>query len=105
MDADAKRKFQLVLLIALVAAGARTLWIFHERSTSSIAEKPALKNAMWTTTCICVLATRMTLASARVALKGNTVWVKAGNAVAYYRAERGDCMQSPRGRGILGAAR
>ena len=84
MDADSRRKFQLVLLVAFVLAGARTLWIFHERNTSSMPEKPTVKERNEDDYVYLRPSHAHDLASSRAALKGNTVWVKAGNAVAYY---------------------
>jgi hypothetical protein len=84
MDPSTKRNFQIALVLMLVLAGARTLWIFHERSDSSMPEKPAVKERNEDDYVYLRPSHAHDLASARAVLKGNTVWVKAGNAVAYY---------------------
>lgn len=84
MDPSTRRNFQIGLIVLLLAAGARTLWIFHERSESSVPEKPAVKERNEDDYVYLRPSHAHDLASARAVLKGNTVWVKAGNAVAYF---------------------
>ena len=84
MDPSTRRNFQIGLIVLLLAAGARTLWIFHERSESSVPEKPAVKERNEDDYVYLRPSHAHDLASARAVLKGNAVWVKAGNAVAYF---------------------
>lgn len=86
MDPSKKRYLQIFLVFAIVAVGGRTLWIFHERRTETVTEKPAPKERNEDDYVYLRPSHAHDLASARAVLKGNTVWVKAGNAVAYFQA-------------------
>jgi hypothetical protein len=84
MEAGNKRKIQLFFLAALVVTTARTLWVFHERSAEFMPEKPALKERNPDDYVYLRPSHAHDLESARAAIKGKTVWVHAGNAVAFY---------------------
>jgi hypothetical protein len=88
MDASTRRNLQIVFIIALVAATARTAWIFYQRHASDKAANSAAGSAPARTLhaddyVYLRPSHAHDLASAKKFLVGKTVWVKAGNAVAY----------------------
>jgi hypothetical protein len=85
MDRDTKRNFQVVMLVTLLAAGGRTAWIFYQRHQSDNAPTTAAPERKLHADDYVYLRPSHVydLASTKKFLVGKTVWVKAGNAVAF----------------------
>lgn len=85
MEADSKQKLQIALAIALLIVTARTAYIFYERKQS---EGPVKKEVVENRSLDDYVYLRPShahdLKSSAEALSGKTVWVRAGNAVAYF---------------------
>src|SRR2546421_12939586 len=86
MDRDTKRNFQVVMLVALLAAGGRTAWIFYQRHQSeNVATTAAPERKLHADDYVYLRPSHVyDFASTKRFLVGKTVWVRAGNAVAYY---------------------
>lgn len=86
MDRETARKFQIVMLITLLAAGARTAWILYQRSQPGNTAGNAVPGRKLHADDYIYLRPSHVydLASTKKFLVGKTVWVRAGNVVAYY---------------------
>src|SRR6184192_3467904 len=86
MDRDTKRNFQVVMLVALLAAGGRTAWIFYQRHQSENATTTAAPERKLHADDYVYLRPSHVydFVSTKKFLVGKTVWVRAGNAVTYF---------------------
>lgn len=87
MEADQRKRFQIILAILLVLVVARTAYLFYARHKSN--EQPAPKQPAYSTNLDDYVSIPKVylydLKSAQKELSGKTVWVKAGNQVPFYR--------------------
>ncbi|MGE5322667.1 MAG: hypothetical protein ACM3SW_07390 [Actinomycetota bacterium] len=84
MDADWRKRLQIILIIGVVLVAARTAYIFYERR-QPVPQQPA--ETYSTNLDDYVTPPKVfpyDLKSAKKELDGKTVWVRAGNAVPYY---------------------
>lgn len=85
MEADWRKKLQVTVIVLVVLAGLRTAYIFYERAETP---QPAKSETAYPLNLDdYVTPPRIQpydLKSARKALAGKTVWVKAGNQIPYY---------------------
>lgn len=86
MEADQRKRFQIILAILLVLVVARTAYLFYARHKSN--DQPAPKQPAYSTNLDDYVSTPKVylydLKSAEKELSGKTVWVKAGNQVPFY---------------------
>jgi len=85
MDGDWRKRIVLIVIVGAVLVGARTAYIFHERSKPFDIPKP---RTIPLTDDDYVRPQRIfpyDVKTAKKELGGKTVWVRSGNAVAYYR--------------------
>jgi len=85
MEADSRKRLQIILLIAVVLTIARTAYIFHERRQPLPSEKKETYSSNLDDYVTFPKVYPFDLKSAKKELDGKTVWVRAGNAVPYYR--------------------
>src|SRR5437879_5470921 len=86
MTADAKRKVQLLLAVAIVAAALRTGWILYNRHAGNKTQPPQNQPAPLLTPDYYVIPKKLypyDLKSARL-LTRQSVWVKEGYRYTYY---------------------
>lgn len=87
MEADQRKRFQIILGILLALVVARTAYLFYARHKSN--EQPAPKQPEYSTNLDDYVSIPKVylydLKSAQKELSGKTVWVKAGNQLSYYR--------------------
>ena len=85
MEVDWRKKTLIIVFVGILLIGARTAYIFHERSKPF--EPPPKPQSFTLTSDDYVTPRRIVpydLKSAQKELMGKTVWVKTGNAVPYY---------------------
>lgn len=85
MEPDWRKRLQIILIVGIVLIVARTAYIFYERRQPL----PQQKQESYSTNLDDYVTPPKIfpydLKSAKKELDGKTVWVKAGNAVPYYR--------------------
>lgn len=81
-----KRNLQIILLVMLAAAGIRLYLIFRERNAPVVAPRSANSGNRLTSDDYVVPAKlrAFDLRSLRQGVQGKTIWVHAGNQLAYY---------------------
>src|SRR4051812_26050744 len=89
MASPTQRKIQIFFFVALAFAGLRLAWILYQRHESDKAANSAATSApahkMHSDDYVYLRPSHVyDLASTKKFLVGKTVWVKAGNGVAYY---------------------
>lgn len=86
MEAEQRKRFQIIIAILLVLVVARTAYLFYARHKTS---EPAPKNPTYSANLDDYVSIPKVylydLKSAQKELSGKTVWVRAGNQVPYYR--------------------
>jgi hypothetical protein len=85
MNSDLRKRLQIILIIFVVLAALRTAYIFYERRQPLPSEKKETYSSNLDDYVTFPKVYPFDLKSANKELDGKTVWVKAGNAVAYYR--------------------
>jgi hypothetical protein len=85
VDSDWRKRLHIILFIFLVLAALRTAYIFYERRQPLPTEKKETYSTNLDDYVTLPKVYPFDLKSAKKELVGKTVWVKAGNAVAYYR--------------------
>ncbi len=85
MEADWRKRLQIILLIAVVLTVARTAYVFYERRQPLPAEKKETYSSNLDDYVTFPRVYPFDLKSATKELNGKTVWVRAGNVVPYYR--------------------
>jgi hypothetical protein len=89
MDTELKQKLQIGLAITMLIVGARTAYIFYDRTHSGGPAKPeVVENRNLDDYVYLRPSHAHDLKSSAEALSGKTVWVRAGNAVAFYPYDR-----------------
>jgi hypothetical protein len=85
MEADTKQKLQIAMAVVTVIAVVNTARIFYERRQSDGPAKPdVVENRNLDDYVYLRPSHAHDLKSSSEALSGKTVWVRAGNSVAYY---------------------
>src|SRR5215475_7525765 len=87
MDRESWKRIQIILIVLVLVALARVAYIFYERRDAGKAP-PKQQLAYNITADDYVTSPKIfpyDLKSANKELAGKTVWVRAGNAVPYYR--------------------
>jgi hypothetical protein len=85
MEADTKQKLQIAMAVVTLIAMGNTARIFYERRQSDWPAKPeVVENRNLDDYVYLRPSHAHDLKSSAEALSGKTVWVRAGNAVAYY---------------------
>jgi hypothetical protein len=91
MEAEQRKRFQIIIAILLVLVVVRTAYLFYERRKSN--EQPPPKQPAYSSNLDDYVSIPKVylydLKSAQKELSGKTVWVKAGNQVPYYRYQSG----------------
>jgi hypothetical protein len=85
MGSDWRKRLQIILIAFVVLAALRTAYIFYERRQPLHTEKIDTYSSNLDDYVTFPKVYPFDLKSANNELDGKTVWVKAGNAVAYYR--------------------
>ena len=85
MEADRRKRFQIILVVLLLLVVVRTAYLFYQRHQAS---KPVQKQVTYSANLDdYVLPPKIypfDLKSARKEMVGKTVWVKAGNQLPFY---------------------
>jgi len=85
MEADAKKRFQVIVAILVAAICLRTAWIFYQRHQGN---KPEQKQESYSSNMDdYVMPPKVhpyDVNSAKKELVGKTIWIRAGNQVPYY---------------------
>jgi hypothetical protein len=84
MDGDWRKRIVLVMIVGAVLVGARTAYIFHERSKPFDIPKPKTVPLTDDDYVRPQLIFPYDMKTANKELAGKTVWVRSGNAVAYF---------------------
>ena len=85
MDADWRKRLRIIFVVVVVLAALRTAYIFYERRQPLPTEKKETYSANLDDYVTFPKVYPFDVKSAKKELVGKTVWVKAGNAVAYHR--------------------
>lgn len=85
MEADWRKRLQIILIVVVVLAVLRTAYIFYERRQPLPAGKKETYSSNLDDYVTFPKVYPFDLKSARKELAGKTVWVRAGNVVPYYR--------------------
>ncbi len=85
MDADWRKRLQIILIVGIVLIVARTAYIFYERRQPLPQPKQESYSGNLDDYVTPPKIFPYDLRSAKKELDGKTVWVRAGNAVPYYR--------------------
>ena len=85
MDADWRKRLQIILIIGILLVIARTAYIFYERRQPLPQPKQEAYSSNLDDYVTPPKIFPYDLKSAEKQLDGKTVWVKVGNAVPYYR--------------------
>jgi hypothetical protein len=85
MEADWRKRLQIIFIIAVVLAALRTAYIFYERRQPIAGEKKETYSSNLDDYVTLPRIYPFDLKSAKKELAGKTVWVRAGNVVPYYR--------------------
>jgi hypothetical protein len=85
MEADWRKRLQVILLIVAALAVLRTGYIFYERRQPLPTEKKETYSTNLDDYVTFPKVYPFDLKSAKKELNGKTVWVRAGNVVPYYR--------------------
>jgi hypothetical protein len=89
MDPDWRKRLQIILIIGIVLIVARTAYIFYERRQPLPQPKQETYSSNLDDYVTPPKIFPYDLKSANKELDGKTVWVRAGNAVPYYRYSSG----------------
>ena len=85
MEADWRKRLQIILLVVAVLAVLRTAYIFYERRQPLPTQKKETYSSNLDDYVTFPKVYPFDLKSAKKELDGKTVWVRAGNVVPYYR--------------------
>jgi hypothetical protein len=89
MEADWRKRLQVILLIVAVLAGLRTAYIFYERRQPLPNQQKETYSSNLDDYVTFPKVYPFDLKSAKKELDGKTVWVRAGNVVPYYQYNKG----------------
>lgn len=85
MEADWRKRLQILFIVVVVLAGLRTAYIFYERRQPLPNGKKETYSTNLDDYVTLPKVYPFDLKSAKKELDGKTVWVRAGNVVPYYR--------------------
>lgn len=85
MDEDWRKRIRIILIIGIVLVAARTAYIFYQRHQPLPQQKQETYSSNLDDYVTPPKIFPYDLKSAKKELDGKTVWVRAGNAVPYYR--------------------
>jgi hypothetical protein len=85
MEADWRKRLQILFIVVVVLAALRTAYVFYERRQPIPGEKKDTYSANLDDYVSLPKVYPFDLKSAKKELAGKTVWVRAGNVVPYYR--------------------
>ena len=85
MDEDWRKRIQIILIIGVVLVAARTAYIFYQRRQPLPRQNQETYSSNLDDYVTPPKVFPYDLSSAKKELVGKTVWVRAGNAVPYYR--------------------
>lgn len=85
MEADSRKRLQIVLIVAFVLIAARTAYIFYQRHQPLPQKKAPTYSTNLDDYVTYPKVYPFDLKSANKEMDGKTMWVRTGNAVPYYR--------------------
>jgi len=89
MEADFRKRLQIILIVAILLIAARTAYIFYQRRQPLPQKKAETYSTNLDDYVTYPKVYPFDLKSANKEMDGKTVWVRTGNAVPYYRYSAG----------------